>query len=94
MVDGKYATAAGVSAGLDLALDLVGRIAGPEVAQLIRLGIEYDPAPPFDAGSPGRAPAPPGAVSAGPSRPGRAPVKTCGKSHVYFRNWWISAFVS
>ena len=58
VVDGKYATGAGVSAGIDLALDLAGRIAGPEVAQLIQLGIEYDPAPPFAAGSPTTAPAP------------------------------------
>jgi transcriptional regulator GlxA family with amidase domain len=55
--DGKLATAAGVSAGIDMALTLVGRIAGPEVAQAIQLGIEYDPQPPFDAGSPAKAPA-------------------------------------
>jgi transcriptional regulator GlxA family with amidase domain len=57
VVDGKYATAAGVSAGIDLALHLAGRIAGPQAAQTIQLGIEYDPAPPFDAGSPATAPA-------------------------------------
>jgi putative intracellular protease/amidase len=45
-----------VSAGLDLALDLAARIAGPEVAQTIQLAIEYDPAPPFTAGSPRTAP--------------------------------------
>jgi transcriptional regulator GlxA family with amidase domain len=56
--DGKTITAAGVSAGIDMALHLVGREAGPEVAQAIQLGIEYDPQPPFDAGSPGKAPAP------------------------------------
>lgn len=56
VVDGKYATAAGVSAGIDLALDLAARIAGPEVAQSLQLAIEYDPAPPFDAGSPRTAP--------------------------------------
>ncbi|MFI5025456.1 MAG: DJ-1/PfpI family protein [Solirubrobacterales bacterium] len=54
--DGKIVTAAGVSAGIDMALHLVGREAGPEVAQAIQLGIEYDPQPPFDAGSPGKAP--------------------------------------
>ena len=54
---GKVLTAAGVSAGIDLALTLVGRIAGPEVAQAIQLGIEYDPQPPFDAGAPSKAPA-------------------------------------
>jgi transcriptional regulator GlxA family with amidase domain len=56
--DGKTITAAGVSAGIDMALYLVGREAGPEVAQAIQLGIEYDPDPPFDAGSPQKAPAP------------------------------------
>jgi transcriptional regulator GlxA family with amidase domain len=56
--DGKAITAAGVSAGIDMALYLVGREVGPEVAQAIQLGIEYDPSPPFDAGSPDKAPAP------------------------------------
>jgi transcriptional regulator GlxA family with amidase domain len=55
--DGKLLTAAGVSAGIDMALHLVGREEGPEVAQAIQLGIEYDPQPPFDAGSPHKAPA-------------------------------------
>jgi transcriptional regulator GlxA family with amidase domain len=54
---GKVITAAGVSAGIDMALLLAERIAGPEVAQAIQLGIEYDPQPPFDAGSPAKAPA-------------------------------------
>ncbi|MEU4245733.1 DJ-1/PfpI family protein [Actinoplanes sp. NPDC026619] len=58
VIDGKYATGAGVSAGIDMALELVGRVAGPEVAQSIQLGIEYDPRPPFSAGSPGAAPLP------------------------------------
>ena len=53
--DGKVVTAAGVSAGIDMALRLAARIAGDEVAQAIQLGIEYDPRPPFDAGSPSKA---------------------------------------
>jgi putative intracellular protease/amidase len=53
---GKVITAAGVSAGIDMALLLASRIAGDDVAQAIQLGIEYDPAPPFDAGSPRKAP--------------------------------------
>jgi transcriptional regulator GlxA family with amidase domain len=53
--DGKYVTAAGVSAGIDMALHLVSREAGPEVAQAVQLGIEYDPQPPFDSGSPSKA---------------------------------------
>ena len=55
--DGKTITAAGVSAGIDMALHLVGQEVGPEVAQAVQLGIEYDPQPPFDAGSPAKAPA-------------------------------------
>jgi len=55
--DGKYVTAAGVSSGIDMALALAGRIAGDRTAQAIQLGIEYDPQPPYAAGSPDRAPA-------------------------------------
>jgi transcriptional regulator GlxA family with amidase domain len=55
--DGKLVTAAGVSAGIDMALALAARVAGEQVAQAIQLGIEYDPQPPFDAGSPQKAPA-------------------------------------
>jgi putative intracellular protease/amidase len=55
--DGKYATSAGVTAGLDMALTLAAKIAGDQVAQAIQLGLEYDPEPPFDAGSPEKAPA-------------------------------------
>jgi transcriptional regulator GlxA family with amidase domain len=53
---GKVITAAGVSAGIDMALTLAARVAGDEVAQAIQLGIEYDPQPPFSAGSPRTAP--------------------------------------
>jgi transcriptional regulator GlxA family with amidase domain len=55
VIDGKVATAAGVSAGLDMALHLAGKIAGEDVAKAIQLGIEYDPAPQFDSGSPEKA---------------------------------------
>jgi transcriptional regulator GlxA family with amidase domain len=54
--DGKYVTAAGVSAGLDMALSLAARLGGPSTAQAIQLGIEYDPQPPFNAGSAATAP--------------------------------------
>ncbi len=50
--DGKYFTGGGVTAGIDFALTMVAEIAGREVAEAIQLGIEYAPAPPFDAGSP------------------------------------------
>lgn len=55
--DGKYASAAGVSAGIDLALTLAIELAGRPMAEIIQLSIEYDPAPPLDAGNPDRAPA-------------------------------------
>jgi putative intracellular protease/amidase len=54
--DGKLATSAGVTAGIDMALSLAARIAGDQLAQAIQLGLEYDPHPPFDAGSPLKAP--------------------------------------
>ncbi len=56
--DGKVITAAGVSAGIDMGLTLAAEVAGEDVAKAIQLGIEYDPSPPFDAGSPEKAPAP------------------------------------
>ncbi len=52
--EGKIVTAAGVSAGIDLALWLAGEIAGRERAEMIQLMIEYDPQPPFDAGHPSK----------------------------------------
>lgn len=55
--DGKVLTAAGVTAGIDMALHLVAQEVGPEIAQAVQLGIEYDPDPPFDSGSPEKAPA-------------------------------------
>jgi transcriptional regulator GlxA family with amidase domain len=54
---GKIVTAAGVSAGIDMALELVALIHGEEAARAIQLGIEYDPQPPFDSGSIEKAPA-------------------------------------
>jgi putative intracellular protease/amidase len=53
---GKYVTAAGVSSGIDMALTLSALIAGDDFAQAVQLGIEYDPQPPFDAGSVDKAP--------------------------------------
>ena len=55
VIDGKVATAAGVSAGVDMALALVAEATHENVAKAIQLGIEYDPAPPFDSGSPEKA---------------------------------------
>jgi transcriptional regulator GlxA family with amidase domain len=53
---GKVITAAGVSSGIDMALTLLDRMYGPALAQSVQLAIEYDPQPPFDAGSPAKAP--------------------------------------
>jgi cyclohexyl-isocyanide hydratase len=54
--DGNIVTGGGVTAGIDFALTLAAEIAGEEVAQVIQLGLEYAPAPPFDAGTPEGAP--------------------------------------
>ncbi len=54
---GRIITAAGVSAGIDMALYLLAREAGEERAQTAQLILEYDPQPPFDSGSPAKAPA-------------------------------------
>lgn len=56
--DGRVFTGGGVTAGIDFALTVAAEVAGAEVAQGIQLSIEYDPAPPFSAGHPDRAPAP------------------------------------
>ena len=52
---GKVITAAGVSSGIDMGLTLAAKIAGDEFAKTIQLLIEYDPEPPFDSGSTGKA---------------------------------------
>jgi transcriptional regulator GlxA family with amidase domain len=73
VIDGKYITAAGVSAGIDMALSLAGRIGGAGLAQAIQLGIEYDPQPPYSAGSPAVAPA--DLVASMRARSRRAPAR-------------------
>lgn len=54
--DGKLVTGAGVSAGLDLGLALIGLLRGQPFAESVQLMAEYAPAPPYHAGTPGRAP--------------------------------------
>ncbi len=54
--DGNVITAGGVTAGIDFGLSVVAEIAGEATARQIQLGMEYDPAPPFDSGHPDRAP--------------------------------------
>jgi cyclohexyl-isocyanide hydratase len=55
VVDGNVITGGGVTAGIDFALAVAAQVFGPDVAKSIQLGIEYDPRPPYDAGSPERA---------------------------------------
>ncbi|WP_454780500.1 DJ-1/PfpI family protein [Legionella sp. WA2022007384] len=55
VTDGKIITAAGVSAGIDMALFLAAKLTDENVAQSLQLGLEYDPEPPFDSGSPDKA---------------------------------------
>ena len=52
---GKIVTSAGVSSGIDMALWLIGKIAGDEKAKMVQLAIEYDPQPPYDSGAPSKA---------------------------------------
>lgn len=55
VVDGTLFTGGGVTAGIDVALRIVGELFGADAAKRIQLSIEYDPQPPFNAGSPGGA---------------------------------------
>ena len=52
VVDGNVITGGGVTAGIDFALQVAADAFSPDLAKAIQLGIEYDPQPPFDAGSP------------------------------------------
>lgn len=56
VIDRTHVSAAGVSAGLDGALQLAALLRGEDVAQQIQLRIEYAPQPPFNAGTPSTAP--------------------------------------
>lgn len=55
VIDRNRATGGGVTAGIDFALALMAEIAGADHARAVQLALEYDPAPPFDAGSPAKA---------------------------------------
>jgi transcriptional regulator GlxA family with amidase domain len=55
VIEGKIVTAAGVSAGIDMALTLAAREVGEADARVLQLAIEYDPQPPYDSGSPEKA---------------------------------------
>ena len=73
--DGNLITAGGVTSGIDFGLHVVAEIAGEAAAQAIQLGIEYDPAPPFDSGHPDRAPAEVKAAVAGRYEKARAMIR-------------------
>jgi cyclohexyl-isocyanide hydratase len=55
--DGNIITGGGVTAGIDFALTVLAELAGEKTAQALQLGLEYAPAPPFNAGRPETAPA-------------------------------------
>jgi cyclohexyl-isocyanide hydratase len=55
--DGRIFTGGGVTAGIDFAFTVLHELAGPSVAQAVQLALEYDPQPPFQAGTPALAPA-------------------------------------
>jgi transcriptional regulator GlxA family with amidase domain len=55
VIDGRLATAAGASGGIELALEIVRELAGEDEARAIQLELEYNPQPPFDSGSPATA---------------------------------------
>ena len=76
VIDGNVITGGGVTAGIDFALTVAAEAFGPELAQSIQLGIEYDPHPPFDAGSPERADA--ALVEKTRARREQAPVRAAG----------------
>ena len=52
VIDGNYISGGGVTAGIDFGLTVAAEVFGDDVAKSVQLGIEYNPRPPFDAGSP------------------------------------------
>ncbi|MCZ8193272.1 DJ-1/PfpI family protein [Brevundimonas sp.] len=58
VTDGNLISGGGVTAGIDFGLSLIGALVGETAARAVQLGVEYDPAPPFNSGSPDRAPPP------------------------------------
>jgi cyclohexyl-isocyanide hydratase len=55
--DGNILSGGGVTAGIDFVLALIAELRGPRVAEMVQLGLEYAPQPPFDSGRPDTAPA-------------------------------------
>jgi cyclohexyl-isocyanide hydratase len=75
--DGNVITAGGVTSGIDFGLSVAAEIAGETVARAIQLGIEYDPAPPFDSGDPDRAPPTVKSVLSGRFEKATAVLRAC-----------------
>ena len=87
VVDRNRVTGGGVTAGIDFAMTLTALIRGEAYARGVQLGLEYDPAPPFDSGSPERAgPELTAAVLERDARRCRTAKLTCARS----RDGWAS----
>lgn len=56
VVDGNIVTAGGVTAGMDFGLTMIAELLGEKIAKTVQLQMQYDPAPPFDCGTPEKAP--------------------------------------
>ena len=56
VVDGHIITAGGITAGMDFGLVIIAKLLGQETAKKTQLLMQYDPEPPFDCGTPGKAP--------------------------------------
>ncbi len=78
--DGRLITGGGVTAGIDFALTLLAELEGEDFAQSIQMALEYDPAPPFNAGSPARAPERGEALKAGPFSERRAVMEAASRA--------------
>ena len=80
VTDGRLVTGGGVTAGIDFALTLLAAIDGEDAAQSVQLALEYDPAAPFDCGSPGRAPERAAQLKAGPFAERRLVMATASRA--------------
>lgn len=79
VTDQSLVTGGGVTAGIDFALSLLAEIDGRDAARRVQLALEYDPAPPVDAGSPARAPDLARALIEGPFAERRTVMETASR---------------
>lgn len=82
VADGNVITGGGITAGIDFGLALAAEVAGEEAARRVQLRLEYDPAPPFDAGSPDRFGADAAAEIARASQEARRPLVDAALRHL------------